>query len=170
MRDGDSQRGLTLTEVMVVIVLAAVVMTGLVVFYLNSQTMWMDGSAQAITQRELTLALHEIGQRARRSGIASVSGDMHASLRLDLYPYNPDHVPNADSLFSFWIGPDSLLHSGYPNSSTAEQRDLGPMLQSRLTVFAAHSTSDMVYVDSLGAVSPQGARVRMRTAVALMNR
>ena len=39
-----SQRGLTLTEVTVVTVLASIVMLGIVSFYVNSQGTWMDAS------------------------------------------------------------------------------------------------------------------------------
>ena len=55
-----SERGLTLTELTIVGVLACLVMLGLVGFYMSSQGVWMDASAQAITQREATSVIDEI--------------------------------------------------------------------------------------------------------------
>ena len=48
-------RGFTLTEVMIVIVLAGVVTLGLVTFYLNSQAWWTEASTQVLAQRDATL-------------------------------------------------------------------------------------------------------------------
>ncbi len=162
-RTGES--GFTLTEMTVVIVLAAVVMTGLVVFYLNSQALWLEGSAQAVTQRELTLALHEIGQHARSAASAIPSGDAHLDRRIDFFNVNND----PDSTFGYWLA-DSTLHSGYPYASDATRHDLGPVMQSRVTVFAVGADSRIVSVDSLGALTPQGSALVVSTSVALMNR
>src|SRR5262249_37558194 len=50
-------RGFTLTEVMVVTVLAGVVTLGLITFYLNSQIMWTESSTQVLAQRDGTALL-----------------------------------------------------------------------------------------------------------------
>jgi hypothetical protein len=170
MSGPSAERGLTLTELTVVILLAAVVMTGLVVFYLNSQALWMDGSAQAITQRELTLALHSISDHARVSGSAEVSGDPFYDLELRLDAYTP--VPGTedpDSAYCFWLA-DSVIHEGYRYASDPARHDLGPVMQSRILAFAAHKDANMVYVDSIRALTPQGKLVTMGSEVALMNR
>jgi Tfp pilus assembly protein PilV len=160
------QEGLTLTEVTVVVVLAAVVMTGLIIFYLNAQAVWLDGSAQAITQRELTLTLSTINERARGGALALASGDPHVDLQLDVYDANHD----PDSTFSFWLAPDSLIHNGYSQATDISRRDLGAMMHSPVTVFAVRSDANMVYVDSIAALTPQGSRITMSSQVALMNR
>jgi prepilin-type N-terminal cleavage/methylation domain-containing protein len=168
MRSDDPQSGVTLTELMVVIVLASVVMTGLVVFYLNAQSLWMDSSAQAITQRELSLALRTISQRARTSNRARVDGDPRVDLQLRLDKAGPT---DPDSTFCFFLNhADSTLHSGYVDAHDVSRQDLGPIIQSRITLMAVHTDAYMVYVDSLQALTPQNAPLTMGSSVALMNR
>ena len=60
-----SERGLTLTELVVVGVLATLVMLALTGFYFNSQRTWLEGSSQALTQREATLALEHLADDAQ---------------------------------------------------------------------------------------------------------
>lgn len=167
MRPRHAEAGMTLTEVTVVIILAAVLMTGIVTFYLNAQTMWLDGSSQAITQREATLALRTIAKRARSGAAAYCAGDPRQNMRLDIFN---DQPADPESTFSFWLAPDSLIHNGYAYSSDAARQDLGPMMQSRVVVFAAHKDNDQVYVDTLDVLTPQGGHITMSTSVTLMNR
>ena len=47
-----NERGMTLTEVAVVMILGTMIMAGMVGFYLSSQGLWLDASTQAITQRD----------------------------------------------------------------------------------------------------------------------
>jgi hypothetical protein len=157
---------------MVVMVLAAVVMTGLVVFYLNSQTLWLEGSAQAITQREISLALRTIARRARVAMAATSSGDplVDRQIRLDM-PVPGGGLPDPDSTYCFWLSPaDSMLHSGYLYGTDPARRDLGPVIQSRVTLFAVTNDQYMVYVDSLRALTPQNISITMSSSTALMNR
>src|SRR5437016_14420847 len=65
-------RGITLTELTVVMLLAAMVMTGLVTFYLTSQQMWLDGAPQALTQRDATLLLERMTAETHQSAHAEV--------------------------------------------------------------------------------------------------
>jgi prepilin-type N-terminal cleavage/methylation domain-containing protein len=158
----DPERGLTLTELMVVIVLASVLMTGLVVFYLNAQTIWLDTSAQAITQRELSLAVRTIARHARVAKTATFFGG-----QLELRPA----VANADSNLYFWLNPDdSTLHAGYLDNTDVAQQDLGPVIQSKVTVFGVQANTYMVQIDSLRALTAQNQPITISSSVALMNR
>ena len=85
-------RGLTLTEVMIVIALAALVMLGLVSFYMTSQAVWMEGSSQVITQRDATLlvtAITEDVRRAARAEVGDWNGQQILYLRADRNPTTP---------------------------------------------------------------------------------
>jgi type II secretory pathway pseudopilin PulG len=157
------ERGLTLTEITVVFVLAGLVMTGVVAFYLNAQTVWVDGSAQAITQREASLVLDAIATRARSAKSAAWGGDArHARIYLS-FPDKPD----ADSVYGYWWNAsDSLIHEGYPNIPL----DRGPMLTSQVDCFSATCSDSLVTIDTLRVRSSHGTLVTMATSVALVNR
>ena len=78
-----AERGITLTELTIVMALAALVTVGLMTFYLNSQGVWLDGSSQALTQRDATLVLERITRQTRLAKIAYVADDpdsLHQSL------------------------------------------------------------------------------------------
>ena len=159
------ERGVTLTEVTVVFILAAIVMTGLLVFYLNSQSVWMDGSTQVITQREATLVLNAITARARRSNGSHVTFTpdvQHVQIDLDM-PGAPQ-----ESTYSYWWGADSLIHEGYLN--TVPPVDRGPMLMSNVDCFAATGSDTLLTIDSLRVRSGNGVYVTMSTTVAMQNR
>lgn len=152
------ERGLTLTEITIVFVLAAVLMTGLVAFYLNSQAVWLDGSSQAITQREATLVLDAIRARARGAAKVQVGG---ANDQLDLL----NRFQPPESTYSFWLA-DSALHEGYKLLG----QDLSPMTQSKVTAFVvAAQDSELAMVRDLSLMSAQGRVVRVRTSVRLVN-
>src|SRR5262249_34679905 len=65
-----NERGLTLTELAVVMILGTMIMAGLVGFYLSSQGLWLDASTQAITQREASLVATAVRDSLRKSGKA----------------------------------------------------------------------------------------------------
>jgi len=158
----DAESGMTLTEVVVVFVLAGVVMSGIVGFYLNSQRVWADGSTQAISQREASLVLDAITARARLASGAIVSASpdsQHVQIALAMPGAAPD-----SSTYYYWFGADSLIHEGYSLSA-----DRGPMLTSHVLCFAASSDS-MLRIDSLRVRSGAGAIVTMSTMVAFQNR
>lgn len=160
-----AEHGLTLTEVTVVFVLAALIMTGMVLFYLNSQAVWIDGSTQAITQREVTLVLNGITARARRarSSKATPSPDQqHALIELSMPGAQPE------STYAYWVGADTLIHEGYLN--TVPSVDRGPMLMSHVECFAAFGSDSLLSIDSLRVRSGSGVQVTMSTKVALQNR
>lgn len=102
-------RGLTLTEVTVVMLLGTMIMAGLVAFYLSSQGLWLEASTQAITQREATLLTAAMRDSIRQSGsaLATPSPDaQHQQLSL----FRPG---SSTPYYYFWWEPsDSLIHAG----------------------------------------------------------
>jgi hypothetical protein len=154
------ERGLTLTEITITLVLAAVLMTGLVVFYLNSQSVWIDGSAQAITQREATLVLHEIADRTRSATGVSYSPGPPTVLTLRLGESGPrQYVFRWDS--------DSLLYEDYTDASGVVH-PLGPILQSRVATFAAGFSGSIV-AETLSVLTPQRIAVSMSSSASMIN-
>lgn len=162
-RSRHPERGLTLTEVTVVVVLATLVMTGLVGFYLNSQATWMDGSAQAMTQREATLVLEAIRHRARSSGVVTVALTPDADhCQLNLTPYGAP----PESTYSYWWAADSSLHEGYRNVG----EDRGAMTVSPVLAFRVGAVdSQLVFVRLLRLRTSQGQVVSVSTTARLVN-
>src|SRR5258706_10201953 len=68
-----NERGLTLTELTVVGVIATLVMVGLTVFYYNSQSAWIDGSTQALAQRDATMLVDALSRRVHEADSAGVA-------------------------------------------------------------------------------------------------
>jgi hypothetical protein len=157
-----AERGITLTEITIVFVLASLVMTGLLTFYFNSQAVWVDGSAQAITQREATLILDAISAKARRATGAVVTGT-----QIDLQLPGP--VP--DSTYSFWLVTDAgghrHMHQGY--RSLTPPVDRGQMVLSEIMAFVAHPDTALLHIDSLRVRSASGSQVTLSTAAAFEN-
>lgn len=159
--------GFTLVEVMVVLVLAGVVTLGLVGFYLNSQATWIDGSSQALAQRDATTILESIADRA----------DSAASVTLTLVP--PDTViefrgVGGTAYYGFrWrrgAGDDSLVHQG-PGSCSP---DLGPVVPSIVERFSValdpqYPQVPVLHVISLRVRSSSGQVVEMKSSFALRN-
>lgn len=157
------ERGLTLTEVTIVTVLAAVVMTGIIVFYLNSQATWIDGSAQAITQREATLALRELTTRSHNAA-AAISTTSPSTLTLQTY------ADRGDPHWTFWADPgDSLLYESYTDS-LGLTHPMGALITSRVAAFTVWNDADIVHVDSLRLLTPQGTSVAVSGSAAMFNR
>lgn len=138
---GLDERGLTLTEVMVVMILGTMIMAGLIGFYLSSQGLWLDTSTQAITQREASLVTAAIRDSVRKSGfaVASPSPDaMHQQLAL--YKKASDPSPY---YYFWWNAGDSLLYSGTSVGNPAS----GPMIVSHAERFQIGTSPFTVRVD-----------------------
>ena len=156
----ERERGLTLTELTVTMVLAVIVMTGLVVFYLNSQAVWMDGSAQAITQREATLVVNEIANRARGASLANFYVGPPAILTLKM-------GNQSSKQYEFKWDSDLLLYETYTDAS-GNVFPRGPVLQSRVSAFRVGIIGGMVY-DTLTVQTPQGSLVTLASSAAMIN-
>jgi len=157
-----AERGLTLTEVTVVMILGTLIMAGLVGFYLSSQGLWLDGSTQAITQREASLVASAIRDSVRKYGAAevlSVPDSLHQQLGLkkakdDVTPY-----------YYFWWDPtDSLVHAGTSVGGPGS----GPIGLSRATRLQFSASERAVRMD-LRLLSAQGSRVDMSAFAVFKN-
>ena len=152
-------RGLTLTEVAVVMILGSLITAGLVGFYLSSQGVWLDASTQAITQREASLVATAIRDSVRQSAKAWVSPSPDAEhMQLALYRTPNDATPY---YYFYWNATDSLIHAGPTHGGPGA----GPIGSSRATRLQFDSSSfpeggGAVRVD-LRLLSASGGRVDM---------
>jgi len=149
----------TLTELTIVMVLASLVMTAIVGFYLNSQATWMDASAQAITQREATTLTQGISDSIHVAGwaVPSASND-----QLDLFRKEGD----ADPFHSFWWDSyDSLLHEG-PN----REQDHGAMGTSTVERFVCTIDNPGLVRVTVQLRSAERQRIMVSTSAAMINR
>lgn len=159
-----SERGLTLTEITIVTVLASLVMIGLVSFYLSSQATWIDASTQAITQREGTHVIEVITQHARIGEEASV------------YPPSPDHSPQSMAYGQLHITQpqgrtariwwkDSTLY--LDDDPTKPSRPL--IVASKVDTFEVDKSDSLVFIRKLVLLSPNGQRLRLSSTAMLYN-
>lgn len=155
-RNHSDERGVTLIEVAIVGVLAAIVMLAMTGFYINSQSTWIEASSQAVTQREATTVLEAIGGRAHEA----YGADLSTPQRLVFFDLDGE-------CSRFWVGPDSLMHQG-----DRLVADRGPMAASVVTRFVLSGSNDstMVKVLSLEMRSANGHLVRLSTNAAFYNR
>jgi type II secretory pathway pseudopilin PulG len=150
------ERGITIFEVTVVIVLASVVMMGLVGFYLNSQATWIEASTQALTQRDATLALERMTERIRGASSA-VTPDSSTLVLYDL---------GGNELRRFWLEPsDSLLHHGLGTI-----QDDGPLVDSKVERFRVSADPAFVTIGALVLAGPRGTRIEAASGATLYNR
>jgi len=151
------QRGLTLTEVAVVMILGSLITAGLVGFYLSSQGLWLDGSTQAITQREASLVASAVRDSVRRSGraVASDSPDLQ-HMQLALYKSADETGDPTPYYYFYWNSGDSLIHAG----PTIAGPGAGPIGSSRATRLQFVASDDGVRMD-LRLLTATGNRVDM---------
>ena len=156
------QRGFTFMEVTIVMVLAGVVTLGLVGFYLNSQALWIDGSAQALAQRDGTTLVESISAKTRGAATAGV------------FPMPPDGLNhqlilwdgNGDEICQFlWDASDSLVHQ---HEGGADKGPIVPSIVERFSL-SVDPTLPLVHLDSLRVRSSAGRRVALSSAFALHN-
>jgi Tfp pilus assembly protein PilW len=155
-RSHANERGLTLLELTVVVVLATLVMVGMVGFYLNSQATWVEASGQAITQREGTFILERITKNTRPGASATASTTPPSVTILDgaglaLAQYRLDPT---DSLIHEMIAttPGTLVERGAIGNSTCIRFDLSAN-DSVVTISALHlRTSNGEVVEFSNAV------------------
>lgn len=135
----SNERGVTLSELVVVMALASLVMTGLTAFYFSSQATWVDGSTQALAQRDGTLLLHDI-----TSSVHSASSMTTTNI--------PDSLHNTLTLFDAgdfqstqyrWNATDSLIHKW----TGATPVDRGPVVSSKVRRFQVNVSSDKKFAN-----------------------
>lgn len=155
-------RGLTLTEVVVVMVIGTLIMAGIVGFYLSSQGVWLDSSTQVITQREASLVASAIRDRVRQSAKAEafpVPDSLHWQLALFSTPDAP-----APDFYFWWNTTDSLIYSGESVGGAGS----GPMGFSRADRFKFSATNENVRMD-LRLVSASGEGVEISAFAVFRN-
>ena len=133
-------RGLSLVEVTVVMILGTLIMAGLVGFYLSSQGVWLDGSTQAITQREASLVASAIRDSVRKACMAIVSPSpdpLHQQLALCR------EIGKPPSYYFWWNAADSLIYAGTSPGGAGS----GPMGVSRAERFQFTASGRAVRVD-----------------------
>lgn len=154
-RGRSSERGITLVEVVVVGVLAAIVMLALTGFYINSQGTWIEASSQAVTQREVSFVLGAIADSVH----GSASADASIPQRLVLNEYG------GSEKCRFWLNAaDSLIHLGRGGV------DLGPIAASTATRFEVTCDANMVRVPALEMRSVNRKLIQMSTSAAFYNK
>jgi type II secretory pathway pseudopilin PulG len=158
-----SERGLSLMEVTVVIVLAAVMTLGLLGFYLNSQATWVDASSQAMAQRDATLLLETLTAQVRGAAAAEVY-DSPDGQHQGLILRNRNLV---EIRRFWWNGADSLVHEAWGDGAA---NPLGAPVPSRIERFQLSVTDSLVHLDSLVVVSANGDRVPLSSTMAFYNR
>lgn len=154
------ERGITLVEVTVVMVLASLVMVGLVGFYVTSQNQWLTASSQVVTQREGTMVLELMADSIRASATCVV--EVTDSLRNRITLHNRDGI--ATNAF-YWNSGDSLLHWERPAGT-----ERGPITTARVSRFQAFENDTMVTISALHLIDPDGDLIQLTGGAAMYNR
>lgn len=155
----SDQRGLTLTELTLVGILATVVMVALTTFYFNSQNMWIDGSTQALAQRDATLLVNQLRRNiheARQALVGSTDAEHdHLTLEYAVAPTVEYRWDNLDRKVHLLVG-------GIDN---------GPVIDTPVARFKL-TTRDSTMVELQQAVlnTAQGDSVSIASQFALLGR
>jgi len=157
----QSDRGSTLLEFLVVTVVAALGMLGIVFFYLSSQAAWLDGSTQAISQREASVILGALTDSLRSAASASVFSSpdpLHQGISIK-------DGTGTEYFRLWWNASDSLVHEKVGGGS-----DLGAIGRSKVERFQFGRADSLVELRLIQVRSPRGERVKLATTVNLYNR
>jgi hypothetical protein len=161
-RARSREAGLSLTEVTVVMILGTLITAGLVGFYLSSQGLWLDGSTQAITQREASLVASAVRDSVRKSAMAEVSLSPDAlHHQLALFRRRDDTTPY---YYFWWNALDSLIHAGHAVGGAGS----GPMGVSQAERFEFTKSDDAVRMD-LRLRTASGGSVEMSAFAVFKN-
>ncbi len=157
-----NEKGLTLTEVTIVAAIGTLVLLGMGGFYLQSQATWLDGSAQSLTQREVTLVTQAIVDSVRVSHQAVVTVSPDATHHdVALAKANAGGLP----FYHFWWSTtDSLVHGG----TSPGAPDDHAMMQSPVDRFVVSVEGTMVRV-SLRARPTTGQAVEFSGSARMRN-
>ena len=160
----ERSRGFTLAEVVTVMALAAVVTLGIVGFYLESQSTWIDASSQALAQRDATIIVESISNRAREASDAWVTPCGSDSLNSEAHFYAPD---GSEIVRFFWSPADSLVHYAERGGP-----DRGPIVPTVVERFSLSYVSPLgvVLLDSLRVRDTSGQRVALSSTFGLYNK
>ena len=150
------ERGFTLTEVMIVLVLSGIVTLGLTIFYLNSQMTWTDASTQALAQRDATALIEYV----REYGQGAAEVDASDSTVVIFFDRN-----SVETMRFRWNPVDSLVHYG-----VGPTEDRGPVVPTRVESFVADKVENPRMLNlTLRVRSSSGQRVTMSSTIGLYN-
>ena len=135
-------------------------MLGIVFFYLSSQAAWLEGSTQAISQREASVILGALTDSLRRASSVSVFNSpdtLHQGISIR-------DASGTEFFRVWWNSSDSLVHEKVRGGS-----DLGAIGRSKVEVFRFGRADSLVELRLLQVRSPRGERVKLVTTVNLYN-
>ncbi len=158
-----AERGITLMEISVVLVLASLVMLALLGFYINSQATWTDASSQAIAQRELTTVVERLRDQAHLAAHAEIVDSPDAQhQQITFYDAGGTAFYSMD-----WDPTDSLLHETLQAFPALHP----PIVSSRVTAFRLSRTAadSLVTLEDLSLKTATGTTVTISSAMALLN-
>lgn len=147
---------------MVVIVLAGVVTLGILGFYVNSQATWIDASSQALAQRDATLLVEILSDRAREASSFMILPSSPDSSKQMVLLFDQNLVES--SRFTWELG-DSLVHLWQAGV------DKGPVITSVVEEFklGGDPSPSIFHLQQLQLRSTNGARIKMKSTFALYN-
>jgi hypothetical protein len=155
------ERGLMLTELVIVGLLATMVMLALTLFYINSQNVWIEGSTQALAQRDGSLLVDVMRRSVHEANQATVSttDPNHDQLTLTYSGGRP-------TIDFRWDSTDSLIHRW--DSGTNDNGPVATTPVSRFRVTTLDST--MVVLTQLQLKTANGDSVNLASSFALLGR
>ena len=162
MKPSGNERGLTLVEFTIVAALGAVVMLTISSFYLASQSMWLDSSIQAVSQRDASMFVGEIGRRIEQADHVTWVDENN----IELYS-----SPTDQSGWIRWVPGEEYADVTDLDAGGGETRTRWPAngrLKS-LKFRVEGADPRIVYLDSLRIEMPSGETLYLSSAFGLYN-
>jgi len=160
-------------EFTIVAAIGALIVLSLSTFYLNAQSMWLDSSVQAVTQRDATLFVEHMEQVI--GGADEVVVTTSPTSHLALFRQIPGSGAKQQIAAIDWnSGAPHATITRYVNGSPVLPPDTWPAtgnvraLQFRIEGPAPNAR--VVYLDSLCVDTPAGEPLFMSTCFALYNK
>jgi len=157
----SSVRGFTLVEFTIVAAIGALIVLSLSTFYLNAQSMWLDSSVQAVTQRDATLFMEELEQVIGDADEAVLKDPHHLYLLKLKTQIAAVDWNGTDRYATVTIGMDGTPKSTFWPAT-------GKLMALQFSVPTADSR--VVYLDSLRINTPANEPVYFSTCFALFNK
>jgi prepilin-type N-terminal cleavage/methylation domain-containing protein len=162
----SAARGFTLVEFTIVAAIGGLIVLSLSTFYLNAQSMWLDSSVQAVTQRDATLFMEQMERVIGSADQVVVNDPSHLSLlRNDVQTAEIDWDSSKTH---------ATVRTGMNDANAPEVTSTWPAtgtlkaLQFRIEGSAPNAR--VVYLDSLRIETAAGESIYMSTCFALYNK
>jgi Tfp pilus assembly protein PilW len=165
--DRSTASGFSLVELTIVAGIGALIVLSLSIFYINAQSMWLDSSLQAMTQRDATLFLEQMERVIGSADSVVVNDPSHLSLlkngvQAAEIDWNSSPSPDAHATVTTGMDDGTRVTSTWPATGTLKAlqfRIEGPAPEVRV-----------VYLDSLRIETAAGESIYMCTCFALYNK